>query len=243
MLLKTAMRRVIERFGYEISKKSRTTDHSKINMDQALYRCKARGVRVASVFDIGASNGSWSEICLRHFSDASYALVEAQDIYGPSLDDFCLHHPSCRAVIAAAGREVGRSHFDNSQALGGAVLDEAGSCTISVPTTTIDVTRDSLNLRPPHLIKLDTHGYEVPILEGASRTLPEASLLVIEAYNFRISERSLKFYELCLYLEKKGFCPIDIGDVMLRSYDASFWQMDLFFVPANSHPFLHRSFN
>jgi hypothetical protein len=82
---------------------------------------------------------------------------------------------------------------------------------------------------------LDTHGYEVPILEGATETLKNTNLLIIEAYNFQIAHKSLRFWELCSYVEKLGFLPFNMVDFMHRSKDNAFWQMDIFFLRAE-HP-------
>jgi hypothetical protein len=46
------------------------------------------------------------------------------------------------------------------------------------------------------MIKLDTHGYEVPFLCGATETLRNTNLLVNETYNFRVIESSLLFHEI-----------------------------------------------
>src|ERR1700730_15699226 len=55
------------------------------------------------------------------------------------------------------------------------------------------------SLPGPYLIKLDTHGYEVPILCGATETLRNTNLLVIETYNFRLIESCLLFDEIIAY--------------------------------------------
>jgi len=93
-------------------------------------------------------------------------------------------------------------------------------------------------LEPPYLVKLDTHGHEVSILEGARRTLQASSLLVVEAYNFDIGEGALRFHQMCRHMEELGFRCADLADPMWRPGDAFFWQMDLFFVPRNRPEFV-----
>jgi len=94
-----------------------------------------------------------------------------------------------------------------------------------------------LQLKGPYIIKLDTHGYEVPIIEGSEKTLKETQLLIIECYGFEISPFSLLFWEMCNYLKDKGFRLIDIVDIELRPKDGAFWQCDAFFVPDSSKYF------
>jgi Methyltransferase FkbM domain len=96
--------------------------------------------------------------------------------------------------------------------------------------TTINASVSQLQLEGPYLLKLDTHGYEKNILEGAGDTLDETEVLIIEAYNYRISDEAFLFWELCAFLSDRGFRPIDLVNVLHRLKDNSLWQMDLFFI-------------
>jgi hypothetical protein len=69
------------------------------------------------------------------------------------------------------------------------------------------------------MIKLDTHGVEIPILEGAKRTLENTNVLVIEAYNFTFGDVAVPFWELCRYLLRLGFRPLDMFDILYREVD------------------------
>ena len=103
-----------------------------------------------------------------------------------------------------------------------------------------EVARRSLS--PPFLVKLDTHGFEVPILDGASRTLEETSLLVVEAYNFDLGPGALRFPDLCRLLEQRGFRCVDLADPMWRPRDGALWQLDLLFVPASRPEFASNTY-
>ncbi len=92
-------------------------------------------------------------------------------------------------------------------------------------------------MKPPFLIKFDTHGFEVPILEGAKNVLQQTEAIVMECYGFHISENSLLLHEMCAYLEKLDFRLSDIVDVMRRPGDEFFWQCDLFFVRSSHSSF------
>jgi hypothetical protein len=80
------------------------------------------------------------------------------------------------------------------------------------------------------MIKLDTHGVEIPILTGAMATLKQTNVLVIEAYNFTFGQPAVPFWELCRYMLKLGFRPLDVFDLLYREVDNAFWQFDLLFV-------------
>lgn len=98
-----------------------------------------------------------------------------------------------------------------------------------VPMTTIDNEVAARHLLGPYLIKLDTHGFEVPILEGARETLAACNLAVIETYNFRLRDEASMFHEMVGYMKGRGFSVVDISEPLWREKDSVLWQFDLFF--------------
>jgi FkbM family methyltransferase len=204
----------------------------------ALRRLKARDVAVNSVIDVGASNGCWSEALLPYYPDARYLCIEAQSVHEPALRSFVAQHANAEFVLAAAGGEEGSIYFDATDPFGGiASSSPLGSGGITVPMITIDSQVAARNLRPPFLIKLDTHGFEMPILAGAEQTLKQTNVLVIETYNFDIAPSAVRFSELCARLEAQGFRCIDLFDVMYRPADNALWQMDLIFMRSDRPEF------
>lgn len=213
---------------------------NRFSMIPALKRSHERGVSVNTVLDIGASDGRWSKDCLRFFPDAKYLLVEAQRIHEGKLLKFKKKHANTDYYLGAASDTKGNIYFDVTEAEGGLAshseLIDREKVEI-VPANTVDNLVVEFKLSPPFLIKLDTHGFEIPILEGASDTLVNSNLVIIESYNYQLTNTSLKFYELCEYMSKIGFFPIDIADVSERKYDKTFWQMDIFFIKKGSKEF------
>jgi len=206
-----------------------------ISLEGALERSKNHGIPIQTVIDIGASNGVWSERCQKYFPDAFYFLIEAQKPHAPALEKLKRRLPNVDYIMAAAGDGEGEIYFDASDLLGGIAAHTPfeKNCII-VPMTTVDVQVNLKNLQPPFLIKLDTHGFEVSILEGAVETLKQTELIVIEVYNFKISQDNLRFHEMCAYLEAKGFRCLDLCDPLRRPRDRALWQLDLFFARSTS---------
>jgi FkbM family methyltransferase len=210
---------------------------------RALKNIANRGIEIATVIDVGASNGMWSEAARPFFPDASYFLVEAQKVHEAALNHYCSIKPKTSYVLAAAGDKSGEIFFDDSEPFGGvAAKTQTGKAQTLVPVTTIDHEIEARGLKGPFLIKLDTHGFEVPILEGAKKALDQANLVVIETYNFRLTEQTLLFDEMCAYMRSKGFGVIDISEPLWRLYDNAFWQFDLFFVPLKRAEFSHNAY-
>jgi FkbM family methyltransferase len=240
LALKTRTRSTLLRFGLDVHRTYRAA-----SMESALRRVAARH-QVRTVVDVGASDGRWTKIALKHFPTAAFLLIEAQaHPHEPALRQLKARNPSVDYVLAAAGDREGTIHFDASDPFGGVASETpAKSDGIVVPMTAVDVeVARRRQLVPPFLLKLDTHGFELPILEGAQHTVDRANLLVIETYNFELRPGSLRFHEMCGYLEDRGFACIDIADVLYRPKDGVLWQFDLFFAP-KSHPvFRHASYH
>jgi FkbM family methyltransferase len=198
---------------------------------------RRQNILVGTVIDVGASDGCWSEAMMPHFPNANYLLVEAQEAtHGAALKRFRATHSNVTYEFCAAGDHDGEIHFEASGPFGGvAAKTPFLKNDISVAMKTIDGLVRRNNLGGPYVLKLDTHGFEVPILEGAHAVLAEASMLIIEAYNFTLCPGALRFCELTTYLENHGFRCVDMFDLMWRPSDNALWQMDMVFLPS-AHP-------
>ena len=200
-------------------------------MEGALRALKTRGVAFNTVIDIGASNGSWSDALMRHFAGCRYLLIEAQPVHEPALREYCRLHANAEFVLAAAGDRTGSIFFDAAEPLSGqASYIRTEAANIELPVTTVDNEVSSRAWTGPYLLKFDTHGFELPILKGALKTLQDTAVVVMECYNFRIAPECLTFHEMCAYLGGLGFRCIDLVDPMYRPHDDALWQMDLVFL-------------
>lgn len=202
-------------------------------------------LNIETVVDVGASYGIWSKKCMTYFPKANYVLFEPQPVHHEALDTFSA---SCEQTVIpvkkAVGASEGQTHFlfDPEDPFSGVITQNGSKNTIKVDLTTIDSSLSKLQVGGPFLLKLDTHGFERSILKGASHTLENTNILIIEAYNYRITDEAFLFWELCAYLYDKGFSPIDLVDVSHRKYDGSLWQMDLFFLRATWEGFQYVSY-
>jgi FkbM family methyltransferase len=210
---------------------------------RALEKIAARALEISTVIDVGASNGMWSAVTRQTYPDAAYLLIEAQKVHEPELINYCRANPNTNYILAAAGDSIGQIFFDDSSPFGGVASHQPTDAARTVlPVTTIDHEVSIRVLKGPFLVKLDTHGFEVPILQGATETLKRANLVVIEVYNFKITDQSLLFDEMCAYMRTLGFGVIDISEPLWRQRDNAFWQMDLFFIPLDRPEFAARTY-
>jgi FkbM family methyltransferase len=181
---------------------------------------------------------------MKFYPASHYLLIEAQAVtHGEMLRKFQTGHANVVCEFCAAGGQKGEINFFANEPLGGQASPRPyAEKNIVVPMETVDDLVRKHALRGPFLLKLDTHGFEVPILEGAKDTLPGCALLIVEAYNFTLCPGCLKFYELCPYLAMRGFRCVDVFDVLVRPRDQALWQMDMVFLPANNAVFDYMEF-
>jgi len=243
-MLKKGIQKILKKFGYQLTRANNVAvPRNPFTMDRALGRMTTRGVEISTVIDVGASDGRWSRNCMRFFPEAAFLLVEAQAAHTKGLDEFKNENSRVDYVLAAAGHEDGVIYFDDSQLFGGqASKEKEGANMKELPQVSLDNEINRRSLAGPFLLKLDTHGFEVPILQGASEILRNTNLLIIETYNFKLTDTSLRYWEMCSYLDELGFAPIENVDLMLRKKDGSFWQMDTFFVPKNHEVFSYNKY-
>lgn len=233
-----AANRLLQPFGLHLARRDRAFE-----MDGLLARAAGRGVNVGTWIDVGASDGSWALQARRHFPAARFLLFEPLAERQEELARLQQQYGFDR-LAAAAGAAAGTVEFAIDPALDGSGVAAPGSAaTRTVPMGTVDHAVAARGLAGPYGLKLDTHGHEVPVLEGAAGVLPQTSLLIIEAYNFVLMPGCLRFHELCAWLETRGFRCCDLADPMRRPRDGALWQMDLAFAPATSPLFASNRYN
>lgn len=224
---------VLAPLGYEL--RSRAPVGNPLTMAGALERATARGLDVKTVVDIGAAAGRWTRKTLPLFPDARFLLLDPLEERHADLEALHREHSRVDFLIAAAGDSVGEAALTVASDLDGSgIYDGNSPAARKVPLVTLDSVLGERALPGPYLLKFDTHGFELPILAGATEALRETALIVMEVYNFQLTARSLRFHEMCAHLDTLGFRCADVADVSLRPRDKLLWQADFFFLPKNS---------
>jgi FkbM family methyltransferase len=239
--MKNIIKKLFSLFGLELKKKHVYPQYDYFRNEQmiaGMQRAYSRGLQsVGTAIDVGAAEGSWSLSAREIWPDAEYILFEPLHERKTILQNLAEQNPGFHFVSKAAGANESTLSFYVSDDLDGSGIaaDTHGADKIrTVDATSIDIEIERLQLKPPYIVKLDTHGFEVPIIEGCASIIDQVSLFIIECYGFQIAPKSLLFWEMCRYMENKGFKLVDIVDVSLRPSDKVFWQCDAFFIPKNS---------
>ena len=190
----------------------------------------------ATVVDVGA--GSGTPALYDAYPDARHVLIEplAERAAGLRTLAAGLPHGEVHVVAAGARREQRalrvepRRHW-RSSFLPRTPLTATGDAleTRTVEVTTLDHLREERGLRPPFVVKIDTEGYELEVLEGARSVLAETELVVAEVSVAPRFVGGYRFAELIARLDALGFALVDLLDVVrdettdrLKLVDAAF---------------------
>jgi FkbM family methyltransferase len=211
-------------------------------MDAALARLAKLGLQPATMIDVGAARGEWTILAQSHFPRARSLLIEPLAEHRTTLARVASAGPGGFVVTAVAGDHPGSVAFNVTPDLDGSGVygPDGGGSLRTVEQVTIDGLIDAHQLPPPYILKLDTHGFELPIFAGAASTLQRTEALIVEAYGFRPSPTAVRFWELCAWLAERGFRAADWVDSVARPDDGLLWQADLVFLRAD-HPAFARN--
>jgi hypothetical protein len=88
---------------------------------------------------------------------------------------------------------------------------------IEVPVETLDEIRSSMNLPYPDLIKIDTQGYELEVLAGATDVLSRASFCIVECCYERLYENAPLISDIITLFSALGWFNVGSGPALKAS--------------------------
>lgn len=193
-------------------------------------RLKALGHYPNIIYDVGASDGSWSGKLRSVFPDATYVLFEPLERHRAQLKSLsAANTKTFFHSVALGAREKGQllnvhdgqsSFFKSSQWSGGKQ---------DVPVKTIDSLVRRGECPPPDLIKADIQGYELEMLNGAAQTLESCSFLFLEVSWIQLYENAPSAGEVFAFLSERDFHVFDICSYSTRPLDQRLTQSDVCF--------------
>lgn len=231
--------KLLRPFSLKLDQRIVNPENNKFKMDSMIDRFVQRGLPVQVVVDIGASDGKWSIASMKHLPNASFLAIEPLKERKDKLLTTKRRLNNFDYALCVAGDIDGEKvQLNVTEDLDGSTVEGSNPGTPRTCTVrTVDSLLTEKNLPGPYLLKFDTHGHEIPILSGCKSTLMNTNAIIMETYNFQLTSSSLRFHEMCSYLEQLGFRPVDIADPLLRAYDQAFWQIDILFIKEDSNVF------
>ena len=206
---------------------------------KVLADLKAKGYEPAVIYDVGASNGVWSDCISSVLPNAEFHLFEplseVLDFYKADLQsrmqrlrNLHLHPIALGDVNETAEMFVAVDGFGSSLRDRGEIPEVKAR--VSVPKYRLDSYVAEKRLPPPDVIKIDSQGYEDVILKGAGDLLKGVKVLLLETWLQRgYGPNTPLLWEIMELLRAQGFSLVRFGECFfddkhrLYSVDAFFF--------------------
>ena len=205
------------------------------------------GIEIDSIYDIGASNGTWSWLMAQIVPRATFNLFEPleSEQYAKNLANVLQNRPDFRMHRIALGSENTALKLNlHAQHVGSSLIDSEWEGVVAkqvVPVRRLDDVVTELKLPPADLIKMDVQGFELKILAGAENTCRRAKALMIETWLYRgYGPATPLLGEIIDWMTGRDFRLVSLGnayvapDMTLSSIDAFFLRNDLMPMAAQS---------
>jgi FkbM family methyltransferase len=187
----------------------------------------------ATIVDVGVGPGT--EPLYLAFPKAYLVLVEPLSEFNCAIQALLLSRRGVHIPAAVRAAEGWRTIFGELQhsARGSfpeQCKDEENEETSAreVPVTTLDAIATKLCLPTPYLLKLDTNGVELEILDSAEKFLQETTVVISTVSMMNRLEEEHSFVHLISRMDRLGFSVSEILDVG-RAESSEVLQLDLVF--------------
>ena len=199
---------------------------------QTLDILRERGVPVTTVLDVGVCHGTPELV--RAFPKARHILFEPVAEFADRIRtayrniDHVLHEVAIGEVSGSVTLQT-MAYLDgmtisHSKMVAGQSADAPNHRT--VPMLSIDDAVVRHGYYGPFLLKIDIDGQELKVLRGATETLSQCSVVIVECVRNELAQRIMA-------VQAAGFTLFDLCEPCY--YDKSFWQCDVVFVRTELH--------
>ena len=226
-----AAKRLADRAGIEVRRKDTGVRRTP---EAVLAHVKRLGFEPATVVDVGVAYGT-PEL-YDAFPDARFLLVDPLEEYAPAIDAIVARLGSAEWVRAAAGPEPGSITINVARApalsstLGGWKGQDDGGTARQVPVVTVDDLVSERSLPGPYLVKADVEGAELRVLEGATRTLEQTDLVMLEVNLFEFLPGQPQLHDVVAFMKERGFVTYDFYGGHVRLLDDALAMTNMAFV-------------
>ncbi|MCY3763204.1 MAG: FkbM family methyltransferase [Gemmatimonadetes bacterium] len=176
----------------------------------------ARICRPATVFDVGVGRGT--DELYRAFPEARVLLIEPLAEYRQALERISRKY-DCRIIDKAVGSRCGQAeiavdtgdpHKSSFGRRTGPGAPGGSLASRTVEMTTLDrILREHPDLEPPFLLKIDTEGHELEVVEGADELLRRTEVVIAEVSVAERFEEGYRFEEFVAAMGARGFRVFD----------------------------------
>lgn len=206
-----------------------------------LLRWRERGFKPSIIYDIGAYEGAWSEMCSALFGPRRIVLFEPQTELHQKIRvrqrqvrsgewkimPFALGERDASEVIHLTRNNAAASLLPPVR---DSVLTESATGVIGtneISVRSLDSVAAADQLEPADLIKIDVQGFENQVLDGGRTCISQAAKLVIEVSLREIYSGQALLMEVLQKVAACGFVVEDITETLRQWPGGELWQVDL----------------
>lgn len=217
------------------------------SMEWSFRNLKKLGFSPKIIIDIGAYKGGWTEIAKSIFPDAYVFMIEAQSSKEEYLKQVQQKYPhSVDCIISLLGAQSQKPAKFYEMETGSSVLEEQSTfCRTAhmLPMETLDDIVAKRKLEEVSFLKLDIQGYELEVLKGATNTLKNVEVILMEVSLLGINKGAPLLDEVIQVMKNKLFLVYDICSFIRRPLDDALWQTDIIFVRQGSNLIKNQNYN
>jgi len=215
-----------ERFAYEIC-------HAP-NMEMALTAVAQRGLRPNTLIDVGAFEGNWSKMARSIWPSSQIVMFEPNLAKQEHLAQVA-HDITATTFAELLGAEDGATVSFNVMSTGSSVYGERSPLQRTSETRLLRRLDSILpTIAQPGLLKIDTQGYELEVLKGATGLLDKLDAILLEVAIIEINEGAPLIDSVIAFMRDIGFVTYDILEIHRRPLDQAMNQIDILFIRPNS---------
>lgn len=205
---------------------------------KSLSRLRQMGYNPGTIFDVGAYKGEFADMCLSVWPDSKvYAFEGLPDKIGQLRSRYA-GNSGVEVVDALVGKEcVDEIEFYADETASSVFYSDEVSTKKKVVRqrmVSLDAFIADKGLKAPSFLKIDTQGYEFPIILGCEKHIRDVEVLVVETNFLEVYHGSTNASEVVGHLYDRGFVIYDVCELHRRPLDNALFQADFLFVKKDS---------
>ena len=202
-----------------------------MNLEHYLTTIQQDGLKIDTVYDIGANVGSWSTALKQNIlKDSHFYLFEGDPEHDQRLQATGL--PYYIGILSNPGRDF-VEYYRGGTSTGNSYYKENtifydDSVPVRMPARTLESIVTECNMPIPNFLKIDTQGSELDILRGAESFLSGVDLIYLECPIGKYNLGAPNIQEYLEYMAGKNFIPSDLLEI--HTADRVLIQIDIMFI-------------
>lgn len=237
--VKASIKRLLRRFGWEVQRFENAT------VEQQVLKNILRATGVDVILDVGANTGQYAELAFDSGFDGTLISFEAI----PSVHEQLSRHASAKreqwkvAPCAALGSSRGQIDINiSANSVSSSILPMRGTHLDAAPdsryvdklTVSVDrldaLAREFVPASAVVLLKVDTQGYEMEVLRGATGLMRCIAAIQLELSLTPLYEGAPTFVEMVEFMASTNFDLFSIVPGLRDQRSGRLLQVDGFFV-------------